>query len=152
MSPELSNVYCKKREGKRQALHTPTDRANLGLQCDKRSQYAYGVDVRVGTVLDIGICKCFYLAAIRDQVSVKKKRKAVPCSKGTAVYPYQTRIQLISLFLNDYIPLKTPGSVIYPSPIYWPEAWTGFLDILYTRLSHLLLRHRPLQPTRETTR
>lgn len=65
-SPELSNVYCKKREGERQALHTPTDRANLGLQCDKRSQHAYGVNVRVGTVLDIGVCKCFCLAAIRD--------------------------------------------------------------------------------------
>lgn len=58
---------------------------------------------------------------------------------------HQSQRQLISLFLNDYLPPHAPGSISYQSPVYWAETFFSFLDsqstIVNDSLSALTLAH-----------
>lgn len=58
---------------------------------------------------------------------------------------HQSQRQLISQFLDDYLPPRASGSVSYQSPVYWAEAFFSFLDsqstIVNVSLSALTLAH-----------
>lgn len=58
---------------------------------------------------------------------------------------HQSQRQLISLFLDDYLPPCASGSVSYQSPVYWTETFFSFLGsqstIVNYSLSALTLAH-----------
>ncbi|KAJ5609793.1 hypothetical protein N7528_010360 [Penicillium herquei] len=70
---------------------------------------------------------------------------AEPHPEHVADIAYQSQRQLVSRFLDDYLPPKTSAERTYQSSIFWVESFLNFLDsrsaIVETSLSTLTLMH-----------
>jgi Fungal specific transcription factor domain len=70
----------------------------------------------------------------------------LPTHGEQSLATHQQQTQLISQFLDDYLPPRaTPGSVSHQSPVYWAETFHSLLDsqsaIVKASLSALTLIH-----------
>ncbi|KAI2985913.1 transcriptional regulator family: Fungal Specific TF [Aspergillus niger] len=80
-----------------------------------------------------------------DLSHTRPMNTAIAGRNGRSLMVYQHQVQLVSIFLRDYLPPEAPDSTKHQSPVHWVELFSSFVQsespVVRTALAALTLVH-----------